>query len=900
MRYGRVRAAILGLVAACVPLSAQAAAPVWPNYHQDLGHAGNDTAEPPLSAVGSQWTSAPLDGDVYAEPIVVGHVVIVATENNTLYGLDAASGGIIWRTHLAPPVTGGLPCGNILPIGITSTPVADPAAGIVYAVGSVPTPSLHYQLWALNLNNSGRLLWQQTITPANTPGQVAFDPSVHNQRGALALANDRVYIPFGGRDGDCGNYRGWVAAAPASGPGALYSFELPTGHAGGGLWNAGGLAVDGSGNVYGATGNTFCGTGCPSYDFSESVIKLSPTLAFLDYFVPSNWEALNDGDVDLGTVGPTVLGSSGLVFQVGKEGIGYLLNQNALGGGGNNHTTPAYSARVCTRSSDAAFGSSAYMAPYLFVPCSDRLEVVTVNTSTPSFTSVGHGPAVSRSGPAIVSQGLAWTIDPDNGVLYGLNPASPTTPVVTVNLPNAAEHFVTPAAGDGRIFVGDANQVVGLGDFAISTNQYRLTGNDGSRWEDIDAANLSVTIKPSSNVTAIVGGNADLWTANAGINQDLGIAVTVNGGADSLIGWKESGGKSGTFSPNAAFVQSVYSMSSGNTYVFKLEWKTNIPEGSGTILAGAGPLMNLFSPTSLSVHILAAGPNPYDKVSTAQYVLPANDGSTWTDIDSSSLSQSITPASNVTAIIGGNADLWTATAGVNQDLGIFISGGSFGSGQLVAWKESGGNAGTFSPNAAFVQTVVSLSAATAYTIKLQWKSNLAAGSGTVYAGAGGAAPFSPTRLTVETVSTLSNVSAAASTTQYRLANSNGLGWQDVDATNLKLTITPAANGYVLLGGNADLWTENATFNQDLGISVSIDGDPDWVLAWKESGGFAGTFSPNAAFVQDVFAVATGHSYIFKLKWKTNKPQPAGDGIRAGAGLGPDFSPTSLSAELISG
>jgi len=896
---GRVASVVLSCLLAAVPLTAHAAAPQWPNYHQDPGHAGNDTAEPPLSTVGSRWTSGNLDGDVYGEPLVVNHTLIVATENNSVYAFDAASGGVLWATHLGTPVPQtSLPCGNIDPVGITGTPVVDPVAGIAYAVGMVTSPTLHYQLWALNLNNRGSLLWQQTITPSPGAGQVAFDPLVTGQRGALALANGRVYIPFGGRAGDCGDYRGWVAAAPASGPGALLSFELPTGHAGGGIWTAGGLAVDGSGNVYAATGNTFCGSGCPSYDFSESVIKLSPTLAFLDYFYPSNWQSLNNTDTDLGSVGPTILGASGLIFQVGKEGVGYLLNASSLGGAG--HQTPAYTAQVCTQTVDAAFGGAAYMAPYLFVPCSDRLEVLNVNTSTASWTSVGHGPAVSRSGPPVVAQGLVWTIDPDAGRLYGLDPASPLTPVVTENLPSAAVHFVTPTAADGRIFVAAGSLVVSFGDFAISTGQYRLTGSDGSTWQDIDAGNLSLTIKPTANMTAILGGNADLWTATAGLNQDLGIAVSVNGGADSLLAWKESGGKAGTFSPNAAFVQTVSSLTAGSTYVFKLQWKTNIPEGTATIFAGAGPLGNIFSPTSLSAHMVPAGVNPYSAVSTQQYKLLSSDGSTWQDIDGTNLTLSFAPSVNSSAIIGGNADLWTADAGINQDLGIFMSGGSFGSGQLVAWKESGGKAGTFSPNAAFVQTVVPLTAATTYTIKLQWKSNTAAGGKTIYAAAGLGPAYSPTRLTVELLPTGANPYTASSNTQYRLSGSDGLTWQDIDATNLKLTIAPAANSYVLLGGNADLWTENATFNQDIGISVSIDGGPDVVLAWKESGGFAGTFSPNAAFVQDVFAMASGHTYVVKLKWKTNKPQPAGDGVRAGAGLGPAFSPTNLTAELISG
>ena len=59
-------------------------------------------------------------------------------------------------------------------------------------------------------------------------------------------------------------------------------------------------------------------------------------------------------------------------------------------------------------------------------------------------------------------------------------------------------------------------------------------------------------------------------------------------------------GPIGTFSPNAAFVQAVYTMNPGNSYVFSLWWKTNKP-ASGTIFAGAGPIGSAFSPTILNV-----------------------------------------------------------------------------------------------------------------------------------------------------------------------------------------------------------------------------------------------------------------------------------------------------------
>jgi hypothetical protein len=68
----------------------------------------------------------------------------------------------------------------------------------------------------------------------------------------------------------------------------------------------------------------------------------------------------------------------------------------------------------------------------------------------------------------------------------------------------------------------------------------------------------------------------------------------------------------------------------------------------------------------------------------------------------------------------------------------------------VGWKESGGFAGTFSPNAAFVQTVIPLKGATTYTVVLEWKANHAT-IGTIYAAAGAGPAFSPTRLTARTL-----------------------------------------------------------------------------------------------------------------------------------------------------
>jgi hypothetical protein len=318
-------------------------------------------------------------------------------------------------------------------------------------------------------------------------------------------------------------------------------------------------------------------------------------------------------------------------------------------------------------------------------------------------------------------------------------------------------------------------------------------------------------------------------------------------------------------------------LTDGTTYWFTVAAVNSI---------GAGPTASSYSVTPTST---ASPPARLTAVSTLQYQLPNSDGATWQDIDASRLSVSFTPGSSALAIISANSDLWTASAGFNQDIGLMVNG------TVVSWKESGGFAGTFSPNAALVQVAIPVTAATPYSVKLDWKTNKPALGVSIYAGAGPiAGQFSPTRLTVTLVPTTS-VATAASTKQYSLANSDGATWQTIDSAALTATLSPSASGIALVSANADLWTASAGFNQDLGIFVSVNGSADQLVAWKESGGFAGTFSPNAAFVQTTWPVSAGSSYAFKLKWKTNK-NASGATIFVGAGpISALYSPTRLTA-----
>src|SRR4051794_41802236 len=106
----------------------------WPTYHANLARTGVDTTSPGLSGFHRTWTQQ-FDGQVYAEPLAVGNRVYVATENNTVYALNASNGHIAWKRHLGTPVDGSTrTCGNIEAVtGITGNPAISHGTNYVCA-----------------------------------------------------------------------------------------------------------------------------------------------------------------------------------------------------------------------------------------------------------------------------------------------------------------------------------------------------------------------------------------------------------------------------------------------------------------------------------------------------------------------------------------------------------------------------------------------------------------------------------------------------------------------------------------------------------------------------------------------------------------------------------------------
>ncbi len=412
---------------------------LWPTYHLDNSRSGYDAGEPQVGSVHSAWNSSSLDGAVYAEPLLADGIVFVATENDSIYALNESTGVQIWRTNLGTPITGGLPCGDILPSGITGTPVLNVTANAIYAVAYVELGGNGaHELFSLNLKN-GSTNFERNVDPSGA------DVTALQQRSALALANGMVYIAYGGLDGDCGNYKGWVIGASTNDSGPLISYQVPTTREGG-IWAPAGPTVEPSGDLLVAIGNSAATSSTDVFDYGDSVVRLSSTLEVLGYWAPSDWVALNAGDTDVGSISPSILGGN-TVFQSGKNGVGYLLNENNLGGIGGE----LFSAQVC----DSAFGGTSYAAPYLFVPCTNGLFALNVTTgSSPSFTDLWNVTGF-WAGPPIVAGGAVWTVDTNNSTLYAFSTQDANT-LFQYQL-GSVVHFETLTSGNGLVFVADGN-----------------------------------------------------------------------------------------------------------------------------------------------------------------------------------------------------------------------------------------------------------------------------------------------------------------------------------------------------------------------------------------------------------------------------------------------------------
>jgi outer membrane protein assembly factor BamB len=308
---------------------------------------------------GELW-KGDVDGQVYAQPLVTGSTVVVATERNKVYALDAETGAATWTTSLGTPFPaakiGPYGCADLQPdLGVTSTPVIDTATSTIYlthktyAKGS--TSEAAYYLDALDATTGA----QRPGFPVpfsgqadNAPG-VTFHPTTQMQRPGLLLMDGVVYVGFGAHC-DIGPYQGWVFGVDATtGTTKARWTAVASGDDGAGIWQSGsGLMSDGAGRMFVSTGNggspTSAQTAPGDGQYGESIVRLGVQpdgrLAAQDFFAPSDADELDKYDADFASAGLTSLRDESfstskyphLAVAVGKAGYVYLLNRDDLGG----------------------------------------------------------------------------------------------------------------------------------------------------------------------------------------------------------------------------------------------------------------------------------------------------------------------------------------------------------------------------------------------------------------------------------------------------------------------------------------------------------------------------------------------------------------------------------------
>ncbi len=420
---------------------------------------------------------ASVPGHVYAQPLfwhpAGGRaLVIVATESNAVTALDAATGSTVWTTQLGAPVAlSDLPCGNIDPEGITGTPVIDARTGILYLDALTNTKAGPRQLVAaLSLDNGAAVHgWPLDVQAELGRRSVHFDSRAQGARSALQLVDGNLYVSYGGKFGDCGDYRGTVVQIDTSS--AKLSAVWQTRAKGGGIWAQGGAASDGQ-SLFVTTGNTF---GANDFGDGEAIVRLKPGLAHspsaADFFAPSNWKVLDDDDADLGGTEalPFHIGAAKRVIAFGKDGNAYLVDGDHLGGiDGALAVAKESEYGIITA---PAILETPIAAMIVFASrggCgANNVTMLRVTAAqSPPISTLWCGAFRGRGAPIITttdgaSNAIVWAVGAEgDNLLHGFNAANGQVIFAGGGAPmTGLHHFQTPIAAEGRLYVAADDRV---------------------------------------------------------------------------------------------------------------------------------------------------------------------------------------------------------------------------------------------------------------------------------------------------------------------------------------------------------------------------------------------------------------------------------------------------------
>lgn len=481
-------------------------------YHNDNMRDGQDLREIKLNTSNvnvntfGKRVSYPVDGQVYGQPLFmpgisiggsIYNVVYVVTENDSVYAFDADQAALappLWHTSFVNPTAGitTVPATEVYTkyvgqdiqpvIGITSTPVIDPATGTIYVVAMTKENGRYAQrLHALDLATGKDQAGSPVEIAASVPGKgydsvngrVSFNEKTQNQRASLLLLNGNVYISWAAF-ADSDPYHGWVIGYHYDGSGfqqvGAYN-DTPDGQEGGIWLSGGGPSADSAGNMYMATGNGTFDVGTGGNDAGDTYVKLNPQngLNMVDYFSPFNQGCLDGRDNDLGSGGSLLLpdqpgshphltmdiGKEGRIYMIDRDNMGHYVSDSKLG----CETPEEYRIDVDhvvqelpPQTTGGLFGSAAYWGgamgtgQYIYIGgFNDHLRAFSLNNGLLSAQSVSQSPetfAFSGATPSISSNG-----------------ATPGTGIVWVNAPSVCNFPGCDPMGPGSLHAYDATDL---------------------------------------------------------------------------------------------------------------------------------------------------------------------------------------------------------------------------------------------------------------------------------------------------------------------------------------------------------------------------------------------------------------------------------------------------------
>jgi iron transport multicopper oxidase len=459
---------------------------------------------------GQLWSTA-VEGQVYAQPLVYNGAVLVATENNKVYGLDAATGALRWPAPLnlgVPWRPSDIGCADLTPdIGVTATPVIDPTTDTAYLThktyASGTSGAARWYMDAIDLASGTEKAGfpVELRGAAQNQPSVTFHPTTQLQRPGLLLMNGVVYAGFGSHC-DVAPWQGWVFGVSTAGQVKARWVSLASG-SGAGIWQSGsGLASDEPGTLFVATGNDGSPTtpapgGTPPANLGESIVRLAVqsdgSLRAVDFFTPFDANNLDTWDADFGSGGVTGLNEHyfgtatvpHLAVAVGKDGYVYLLNRANLGGfmqgsGGGDNVVQRIGpyGGVWSRpgvwpgnggwfyiptasGGTTGLGSTGFLRVYQYGVSGTGQPTLSLQaTSTDAFGFSSSAPVITSDGTNSGSA-LVWIVWTPNGSGAGaqLRAYDPVPvegkPVLRWSAPiGTSSKFATPGVGEGRLYVG--------------------------------------------------------------------------------------------------------------------------------------------------------------------------------------------------------------------------------------------------------------------------------------------------------------------------------------------------------------------------------------------------------------------------------------------------------------